>query len=147
MPNTKRDLIIRSLLERAAEITIGNGYNTNIGENAYRAASKIDPNRLPSCVIFPLVETAERIGGSEYLCTMPVRVEAVSMTGIINPSVLSEIILGDIRQAFFGSPISSLIEEISYINGGTNDYSKNDTVLVLTNFSVKYFSTITNPYL
>jgi hypothetical protein len=78
---------------------------------------------------------------------MPVRVEAVSMTGIINTSVLSEIILGDMRQAFFGSPISSLIEEISYINGGTNDYSKNDTVLVLVNLTVKYFSTITNPYL
>ena len=146
MPNSKRDLIIRSLLERASEITTSNGYSTNIGENAYRAASKIDPNRLPSCVIFPLVEIAERIGGAEYLCTMPVRIEAVSMTGIINPSVLSEIILGDIKQAFLGSPISSLIEEISYTNGGTNDYSKNDTVLVLVNLTVKYFSTIANPY-
>ena len=85
---------------------------------------KIDPSRLPACIIYPFTETAERIGGGQYLCTMPLRVEAVALTGITNPSVLAEQMLGDLREAFMGAPITPLIEEIAYASGGTNDYSQ-----------------------
>ena len=123
MSDTKRELIIQACLARAATITTANGYNTDMGLNIFRAISKIDPSRLPACVIYPLTETAERIGGGEYLCTMPLRAEAVALTGITNPSVLAEQMLGDMRQAFMGTTITTLIEEIDYTSGGTNDYS------------------------
>ena len=78
---------------------------------------------------------------------MPLRVEAVALTGITNPSVLAEQMLGDLRQAFMPDlAISSLIEDMAYVSGGTNDYSKNDSVLVTANFTIKYFSTISSPY-
>jgi hypothetical protein len=144
--DTKRELIIQACLVRAATITTASGYNTDLGLNTYRAITKVDPSRLPACIVYPFTETAERIGGGQYLCTMPLRVEAVALTGITNPSVLAEQMLGDLRQAFMGASISSLIEDMAYVSGGTNDYSKNDSVLVTANFTIKYFSTISTPY-
>ena len=111
MSDTKRELIIQACLVRAATITTANGYNTDIGLNTFRAISKIDPSRLPACVIYPLSETAERIGGGEYLCTMPLRAEAVALTGITNPSVLAEQMLGDMREAFLGARITPLLKK------------------------------------
>ena len=146
MSDTKRELIIQACLVRAASITTANGYNTDMGLNTFRAISKIDPSRLPACIVYPFSETAERVGGGEYLCTMPLRAEAVALTGITNPSVLAEQMLGDMRQAFMGTSITTLIEEIAYTSGGTNDYSKNDSVSVIANFTIKYFSTISTPY-
>ena len=146
MSDTKRELIIQACLARAATISTANGYNTDIGLNIFRAISKIDPSRLPACIVYPFSETAERVGGGEYLCTMPLRAEAVALTGIINPSVLAEQMLGDMRQAFMGTPITTLLEEIAYTSGGTNDYTKNDSVSVIANYTIKYFSTISSPY-
>jgi len=144
--DTIRELIIQACFARAASISMVNGYNTDMGLNTFRAISKIDPSRLPACIVYPFTETAERVGGGEYLCTMPLRVEAVALTGVTNPSVLAEQMLGDLREAFMLEPISSLIEDIAYVSGGTNDYSKNDSVLVTANFTIKYFTTITSPY-
>lgn len=146
MSDTKRELIIQACLARATSITTANGYNTDMGLNTFRAISKIDPSRLPACIVYPFSETAERVGGGEYLCTMPLRAEAVALTGITNPSVLAEQMLGDMRQAFMGTPISTLLEEIAYTSGGTNDYTKNDSVSVSANFTIKYFSPISTPY-
>jgi len=145
--DTKRELIIQACLVRAATITTANGYNTDMGLNAFRAIPKIDPCRLPACIVYPLSETAERIGGGEYLCSMPLRVEGVALLGIINPSALAEQMLGDLRQAFMGTSITTLLEEIAYASGGTNDYAKNDTISVIANFTIKYFSTISDPYI
>jgi hypothetical protein len=146
MSDTKRELIIQACLARAASITTANGYNTDMGLNTFRAISKIDPTRLPACIVYPFSETAERVGGGEYFCTMPLRAEAVALTGITNPSVLAEQMLGDMRQAFMGTPITTLLEEIAYTSGGTNDYTKNDSVSVTANFTIKYFSPISTPY-
>ena len=146
MSDTRRERIIQAIGERAATITTANGFNTDIGLNTFRAISKVDPTLLPACVIFPLVETSEKIGGGDYLCSMPVKIEAIALVGTDNPSVVSELILGDIRKALTGSPISPLIEEILYASGGTNDYSRKDTVVVTSQFTIKYFSKITDPY-
>jgi hypothetical protein len=55
--------------------------------------------------------------------------------------------LGDIRKALTGSAITPLIEEILYASGGTNDYSRKDTVVVTAQFTIKYYSKINDPYL
>jgi hypothetical protein len=144
--DTIRELIIQEFHGCAESITVAKGYNTDLGLNTYRAITKVDSSRLPALVIYPLTETAERVGGGEYLCTMPLRVEAIAQTGITNPSVLAEQMLGDLREVFMREPFSHLIEDIAYVSGGTNDYSKNDSVLVTANFTIKYFTTITSPY-
>ena len=146
MSDTKRELIIQALLLRAATITLVNKYNTDMGSNVFRATAKIDPAKLPACIVYPFTETAERIGGGNYLCTMPLRVEAVAQPGIWNPSFIAEQLLGDLRQAFMGAPITPLIEEITYASGGANDYSQNDSILVTANFTIRYFSAISSPY-
>ena len=146
MSDTRRERIIQAVMERAAAITTANGFNTDIGLNTLRAATKVDPTLLPACVIFPHVETSEKIGGGEYLCTMPVKIEAIVLVGSENLSVMSERILGDIRKAFTGSPITPLIEEIHYASGGTNDYSRKETMSITAQFTIKYFSKINDPY-
>ena len=147
MSDTRRERIIQAIGERAATITTANGFNTDIGLNTFRAISKVDPTLLPACVIFPLVETSEKMGGGDYLCSMPVKIDAIALVGADNPSVLSELMLGDIRKALTGSAITPLIEEILYASGGTNDYSRKDTVVVTAQFTIKYYSKINDPYL
>ena len=146
MSDTRRERIIQAVVARAATIAIDDGFNTDIGLNVFRAISKVDPTLLPACVIFPLVETSEKIGGGDYLCSMPVKIEAIALVGTDNPSIVSELILGDIRKAMTGSAITPLIEEILYASGGTNDYSRKDTVVVTAQLTIKYFSKITDPY-
>jgi len=146
MLDTRRELIIQAIIERAGTIAIDGGFNTDIGLSVFRAITKVDPTLLPACVVFPLVETSEKIGGGEYLCSMPVKIEAITLVGSDNPSVLSELMLGDIRYAMTESSISSLIEEVVYTSGGTNDYSRKDTVSVTAQFMIKYYSKINDPY-
>jgi len=147
MSDTKRERIITALLLRASTITTANGYNVNMGANVFRAIPKIDPARLPACVVYPLIETVDRIGSGKCLCTMPIRVDCLVLVGSTNPSILAEKMLGDIRKAFMGTPVASLlIEEMAYTSGGTSDYSKEDSVLVVANFTVKYFTAIKDPY-
>lgn len=146
MSDTRRERIIQAIETRLSTVTVANGFETDIGLNVFRAITKIDPTLLPACSIFPFVETSEKIGGGEYLCSMSVKIEAVALVGSENPSVISEMILGGIRKAMTGLSISSLIEEIVYTSGGTNDYSHKDTLLVTALFTIKYFSKITDPF-
>ncbi len=147
MPETRRERIIQALLGRAATITIAKGFSTDIGASTLRAVVKVDPTLLPACVVFPSVETAERIGGGEVFCTMPVTIEGVAMVGVTgNASVLSELILGDIRSAFFGSSITDLIDELSYVSGGSSSYASKDAVTVTVKILVRYYSKISDPF-
>jgi hypothetical protein len=147
MADSTRETIIKAFLTRAATITTG--YNVPMGANVYRATKDVDPSCLPAIIIWPQPEATENREFGKYLLKMPVKVEAISLFGTSNPSVIAEQMLADLRKAFMGTTtMSALIENIQYSGGGTDDYpdAEHLTVGAYALFTVTYFSTISNPY-
>ena len=149
MPETIREEIILSFMARAAEILTDAGYVTDIGAHVLRAIKDVDPSLLPACSIFPQPDgQPNMVGGGEYLCQFQIRIEAIAEFGAENPSVVAERMLGDLRQAFMSPDLSTLIDNIQYYGGGTDDYpdSKSNTISAYAVFYVSYFTKIDDPY-
>jgi len=161
MSDTIREKIIKQFLTRAAVIRTTNGYNTDIGVKVERATQH--PEKLPAVALFPYPETAEP-GYGELELTMQIRVEAMVEYGSVNPSIVSELILGDLiraftdpawdRRAVLPSPVSppaygdTYDSGIFYQGGGTNEYPDEEdrTVGTFALFAVKYSTKPGNPY-
>lgn len=147
MSDSTRETIIKAFLTRAATITTG--YNHNLGSHVYRATKDVDPSCLPAIVVWPQPESVERREFGKYLCDMPIKLEAIAEFGSTNPSIIAEQLLADMRKAFMSATaISALIDDIQYSGGGTDDYpdAGNKTIGAYALFTVKYLTTISNPY-
>jgi len=92
--STIREQIIAAITTKLADITIENGYATNVGLKVERVRPVFQPAELPATSVIPQAETAERICG-KVVCTMPVTIEGSCLHGEVNPSVMAEKILGD----------------------------------------------------
>lgn len=163
MSDTIREKIIQQFVTRLATIRTANGYNTEIGSTVERARKSLDPDDLPACVVYPQPETAEPLAGMTQL-TMPIRIEGLAKYGSANPSVVAEMILGDLikcilssswdRRTLIPSPVSpaTYIDQydsgVEYKGGGTDDYpnAEDQTVGVSALFEVSYLTKRGNPY-
>lgn len=158
MSDTIRETIIKDFLTRGAVITTANGYNTNIGANAFRARKTIDPDELPTCILWPGAEKAENQYG-ELACTMQLRIEGIALFGLTNPSVVSEQILGDLKKCFLsqynattspptGWHRSANIDGIVYTGGGLDEYPDEGqlTVGAYIRLEVTYHTKLDDPY-
>jgi hypothetical protein len=132
--DTIRELIIQEIIARGAVIrTTGSprAYATDIGDTILRARPKVDPDELPCLVVWPQVEEAENLHGKS-LHKMPIKVEGLAAFGAVDPSLISERILGDLIKCFTsqtwdrrrpGSPTPpNYFESIVYQGGGTDEY-------------------------
>jgi hypothetical protein len=158
MADTIRETIIKDFLTRGAVITTANGYNTNIGANAFRARKTIDPDELPASVLWPGAEKAENQYGVSA-CTMQLKIEGIAVHGLTNPSVVSEQILGDLKKCFLsqydtttspptGWNRSAYIDGIVYAGGGLDEYPDEGqlTVGAYINLEVTYHTKLDDPY-
>lgn len=152
-PETIRERIILALMSNLAGITSANGYNTNIGANVQRVKSGLTDGELPSLIIWPQVEETVKIHGKSKI-TMPVKIEGISrFTKLENPSVVSELMLGDIRkmmemQGSGNSVTDGLSDSIQYSSGGSDEYPEpgNDRVGVYAIYNIEYKTLAGNPY-
>lgn len=151
MADTIRQLIISAIESGLSSIRIKEGYQTDIGVRVEVVRSKIDKEQLPAVVIWPQVETAEKIHRKSKI-TMPVRVEAVlTFNPEQNPSVIIERMLGDLRKR-----MESLTEDITggygdhieYTQGGADNYPEpGDTVAACAVvYNVVYKTIAGDPY-
>ena len=152
MSDTIREQIISAIETKLADITVANGYNTDIGKEVLRARKNVDPDSLPAVVIWPLPEIVERKSG-KYICTMRTRLEGLMKFEENNPSVISEQILGDLI-ALMADPAkrstltAGLADDVFYSEGGTDDYPEEKDISVGASaiFAVIYKIKIGNPY-
>ncbi|MBF0395772.1 MAG: hypothetical protein HQK78_03295 [Desulfobacterales bacterium] len=144
---TVREQVITVIIDRLKEIVKTYGYNTNCGQNVIRARKSIDPDELPAIVVWPLNEEAEKKYGQMF-CTMEFKIESLKKFESENPSIVAEQMLGDMINAMTYSPISPLIEDITYTSGGLNEYPDAGELVVssFTTFNVKYSFLTGNPY-
>ena len=151
--NSIREQIILAIISNLADITIANGYGTDIGKNVERAKFGLTEGELPSVVVWPQAEEANKIHGKTRI-TMPVKMEGLSLfTDIQNPSVICELMLGDIRkrmeaQGSTNNVADGLAESIEYSAGGTDEYPEpgHDRVGVYAVFNIMYKTVAGDPY-
>lgn len=115
MTETIREQIIQNVVTKIGRIRTANGYNTEAGKIVKRAELiPIDGDLLPASSVFPLPELSlERYSG-RTLRQMEVRVQAISQLKGLNPSVVSELLLGDLIEAVFGTSWT-----LNFDSGGT----------------------------
>ena len=120
--DTIREQIIKAIRSKLAVIRVVNGYNTDCGANVRRAKKNLDPDELPATVVWPKSEEAGRNYGSG-VHVMPVQVDALVLHGAVNPSVVAELILGDLIEAMTG-----IVWSLPFTSGGTYDIAVGDAV-------------------
>ena len=120
--DTIREQIIQAIITKLAVIRTSNGYNTNCGATVKRARKKLDPDALPACVVWPKLEEAGRNYGSG-VHVMPVRVEGLDLYGDVNPSVVAELILGDLIEAMVG-----IVWTVPFTSGGPYEIAVSNTI-------------------
>lgn len=149
MSDTIRELIIKKFVSWLPAITIANGYSTAIGGNILRARKTVDPDELPMSNIIPGTETGELKYGMQK-CTMTIRIEAIVHYGSVDPSVMSEKILGDLKKCVLAPDnltSTPKIDSIIYTGGGTDEYPDDGkkTIGAYANFDVQYATKIYDP--
>ncbi len=165
MNDTIREKIIQEFITRAAVIVntaSPPAYATNVGANVLRARTKVDPDDLPCVIVWPQGEEAENAHGM-LRCRMQMRVEGIAAFGSTDPSVISERILGDLKQCFLArtwdrrriatspeSPVTYLdpyAESIVYQGGGVDVTLEEGSVAcgASARFLVTYWTEIGDP--
>lgn len=166
MTDTIREIVIKDFIARLGVISIANGYNTDIGKTVLRARKKIDPTECPCSDVFPGTEKPEKLY-SKRQCTMIMHIEGIvelqetgSPAALENASVVSEMILGDLKKCILApeneltSPVSGwsrspdYISGINYTGGGANEYPDEGEKMAgaFADFEVVYFEKLNDPY-
>ena len=141
--------IALELSSRVAEITIANGYNTDIGLRNYRGRLKIDEDDIPCCVV---VEGADTIGKSSGLKNIQVFQEYVlggyAFCDPDNPNDTAHKIIKDLKRAVFsdGTTWGGKVRSIEY--KGRNIGPRSDGVSVVfavIHIHIEYAEDLSNP--
>lgn len=145
---TIRARIIHAFVDAMAVITMANGYHTDSGKNVILCRKNFDPSRLPCIVIWPGMETAERLVSGYCHCTMRLGIGSYAKFGAVSASVISENLLGNTLRALFGQTITALADDIQYESGGIESYpdAGDEVIGVNVNLNVKYNYLIGDPY-
>ena len=86
-------------------------------------------------------------GSMEY--EMPVKIEGLMAVGDVNPSVVSEKMLGDLLGAFTASdPSGGLADDVRYSEGGTEEYPDEERLDVgaYVGLNIRYLTASGDPY-
>ena len=120
--DTIREQIILAVMSKLAIIRTANGYNTGAGSLVKRVQGKLDPAELPGCVVWPKAEDMKYDYGAG-VHVMPLQVEGLKLHGDVNPSVVAELLLGDLIEAMVG-----IVWSLSFTSGGTVEIEVGDTI-------------------
>jgi hypothetical protein len=122
MTDTIREQIISAIETKMAIIREDKGYQTECGKAVFRVKKEIDPDELPAVIIWPKSESATRQYKADNI-TMPVEVQGLQLFGDTNPSIISEKILGDLKEALMGRRW-----ELEFTSGGTYQPQPGDEI-------------------
>jgi len=148
MADTIREQIIAAAMVQLAKITTTNLYQYTMS-TPKRGVKDIGTKDFPISVIFPGTEENERKYGKDVL-TFTIRVESHALIGSVNPNVIQEKMLGDLRKNMSDPAAiwSTKTDDIVYTDGGPAEQpeAEDTTTAVYAIFTIKYKTNIGNPY-
>lgn len=144
---TVREQIITGFELVCSAITVANGYHSDAGMNVIRCRKSLDPSELPCVVLWPGLEIAERADYGETFYSMRMGIEYHDLLRGENPSVMVEMMLGDLIQSVFSAKILH-VDSIIYESGGADSYpdTGETSVACKINLKVNYNYLFGNPY-
>lgn len=151
MSESIREQIIQAVLTRLGQITMINGYATDIGYRAVRATKYAPGGSTAQVVVIPRVEEAERVKYGKVSFIFPVDVHGfVSMIpGVGNASEKSEAVYADIIRAMTrrDTPLTGLADGVNITGGGGVELADNEVTLAgaTASFEIKYKTVVGDP--
>lgn len=149
--DTIRELIIQDFKTQLETMLFGSPavYETDCGENVYRARQAVDPDDCPATVIWPGPERAEHKYGL-LKCTMEMRIETFMEYGTDDPSTIIEKMLGDIKRCLLDTDwhrSPDYIDGIIYTGGGAVQYPAEGQKIAgaFATFSIGYMTKVDDP--
>ncbi len=146
--------IVTVALSRVADISITNGYETDIGLVSSIAEQQYNPDEITSggaVNVFDSEDTNEddETIGTEYEIRMPLSVEGHIRVGAGNAVTIAHSVLSDIKKAVLlvdNRTMSGLVLDVRYTDRSI-EYPKaaGDVVSVKVNFYVIYIETYGSP--
>jgi len=147
---TVRANIIDEIVTELSDITIENGYNTDMGQYVFRSLKKVDLNKdVPCIVVSAGQETVSKREFGSVFCSMPIEIEGIDKPESLEAaSDLVETMLGDILKVASGYKMSALAKEVTYSKGGAAGYPDpgERVVAVQVSLIVNYSFKIGDPY-
>jgi hypothetical protein len=136
MSDTIREQIILAIENKLAEIRKDKGYKTDCGKKVFRTVKELDPDELDAVVIWPRKEEIIKEYGVDRL-TMPVDIQALSIFGNTNPSIVSEKLLGDLIENIVGRKWV-----FNFTSGGTYQPRPGETITGATSGATGYIEIV-----
>lgn len=158
MATTIRELIISDIKLNLQDISIANGYNSDAGDNVFRARSFGDISNLPAVVIgLPDdVQNVKRHNMDNIVMQLPVWIAAKYTqdddyeTRSENAAILIEQLLGDVRKAMGQRITAAEIQDKSYLQGSPQEMPSaregEMACVVQTLYQIKYQTVSGDPY-
>lgn len=104
--SSKASDIAALVAARAAEITIANGYNTDIGDRVFRGRMSLNVKDLPCVVMVEDSDLVEETKGTKIRVTQRYILEGHANCDPLNPNDTAHLILKDLKRAIFAGDLS-----------------------------------------
>lgn len=142
---TIADTLAADLAGRLANITIANGYATDIGLRVFEGRRRLDESHIPCVVIVEGEDSpaAQQMGKIKNVARYAV--EGVAACDADNPNVVGRAIVADIKKAIWGGDITFGRTVVSLEYLGRTIAPREDgqeTVSAAVEFSLSYAETL-----
>jgi len=135
--NTIREQIILAIIAKLADVRTAKGYNTEAGLYVNRAQVNPDWDDKPFLTVFPREDDPTQSYDGTQLA-MIVDVVGAQVFGATNPSVVAELLLGDVIECMTGTEWT-----MAFTGGGTYVPITGYTITGATSEATGYIETVT----
>ena len=124
MADSIREQIISALISKMADMRTSKGYNTECGQTVKRAELiPLAVDSAPLSSLYPMLETGTKLYKNSMGRIMEIRIQAISVLGGINASIVSEKLLADLIECIMGFKWTMEID-----SGGTYEPQVGDII-------------------
>lgn len=148
---TQASVLAAYISELIGQITVANGYNTDIGANLFRGRRKIDEDQVPCSV---LIEGLDKPGDQEGRDSIKI-VQEYAIGGYVrcdpdNPNDAAHLVLKDIKRAFFSSQADRnfgyRVKAVEYVGRDIGPRADGENIVfAIVHIHVTYAETLSNP--
>lgn len=103
---SKASDIALAIFARASQISIANGYATDVGLNGFRGVKYLDPDSLPCFVLVEEESASSSRNVTRCLTTTPYVLEGHAVCSPTHPNDAAHAIISDFKRAIFGGDLT-----------------------------------------